>query len=97
MVLVLLTSLVLAGLTAHRERQRRLLALRPLERSYQEAELTHEVAELALDIYLEEEPEPKTEIAEALARDLGRAQAVERAKKATLDRMKATASSFPLR
>jgi hypothetical protein len=96
MVVILLTSLVLAGLAAHRERQRRLLSLRPLEWSYQDAKLTREVAEIALDIYLKGEPEPKTEIAQALASDLGRARAEERARKATLDRMKASVSSFPL-
>ena len=94
MVVILLTSFVLAGLAAHRERQRRLLSLTPFEWSYQDAKLTREVAEIALDIYLKEEPEPKTEIAQALASDSGRARAEERAKKATLDRMEALDSKY---
>jgi hypothetical protein len=96
MNVVLLTSLALAGLAAHREMHRRLLSLRPIEWSYRDAKLTREVAELALDMYMKEEPEPKSEIAQDLASDLGRAQAEERAKKATLELMKVSMSSFPL-
>jgi hypothetical protein len=94
--MVLLTSLVLAGLAAHRETQRRLLAVRPLEWSYQDAKLTREVTEMALDMSMTEQPEPNMKIVRALARDLKQAQAQERANKATLDRIKAAMSSFPL-